>query len=82
MAVVSSNKVKYNVVGCLRQNIHSVTGVTTNTFVSGLLGIKQIIFDPGVITAVAAVPGPNSTNTITITSSGAFTNANIQLLGW
>ena len=81
MPAVTVNSAKYAVQGDLRHNFYKISGATGDTLVSGLLNIKQIIWDPGVITAAVATPGATHTNSIAFTSTGAYTNATVQLIG-
>jgi len=82
MAAVTVNSTKYTVLGNIRSTFYNIAGNTGDTLVSGLSSIKQIIFDPGVVTAAAATPAANGMSTITFTASGPFTATNVQVIGY
>lgn len=72
----------YNVIGKLRQQLYSFTGVNGDTFVVGLNTIKKISFDRSTVLSMTAAPGPGQgQNTITIASSGAYTTITTEVLG-
>lgn len=66
----------FNIAGRRRQQSYRVTGATGDTLSTGLISIKEVLVEPGTITAVAISGG-----TVTFTASGAFTNLGVQVIG-
>lgn len=84
MAAVTQSGTPYplfNVSGKLRDNYYQITGVTTNTLDVGLITVLQVVIDPSTITAYAVTSLGNGQSRITFTSSGPFTNVNVQVIG-
>jgi len=80
-AVTQTRRAKYNVNGNLREQYYQVTGASGDTLVVGMNAIRFVdVQAPITGTTVTAGPLPG-TSTITFAASGAFTAANVQVLG-
>ena len=82
MPAVTQNAYVNNVAGSKRQNFYNIAGDTGYTLTVGLTNVLKVTFDPGTITAAAVTAGTiPGTSIITFTSSGAFTNTNVEVEG-
>jgi len=81
-AVTVNGNPSYNVSGALRDYVYNVTIATTgDTLQTNLASIKAISFNDVAITKAA--PGSGTTaSTITFTTTGAVTGAEVRVLGY
>ena len=76
----------YSVNGDVRTTYAQVTGANGDTLTTGLYRVRQVVYDPGTITSYTVTAltsgGQLIGNTIAlVTGGGAFTNANISVIG-
>ncbi len=80
-AVTVNGNPVYNVSGSLRDYVYNVTIATSgDTLVTNLGSIKAISFNDVAITK--ASPGAAPTSTITFTTTGAVTAAEVRVMGY
>jgi hypothetical protein len=81
MPAVTITRRKFNVAGSMRDNFYSVTGASGDTLVVGMNTVRRVDLNaPLTGYTLAAGPIPAST-LITFTASGAFTAADIEVIG-